>query len=74
VICRLRERDFVIAGDAIYTYGQLSDAPLAPRPFDPHRYRRSLQELRLFHRQYPQAVIVPGHDAEHWQGLDSRYE
>jgi N-acyl homoserine lactone hydrolase len=74
VICRLRDRDFVIAGDAIYTIGQLADAPLAPRPIDPHTYRRSLQELRLFHRQYPQAVIVPGHDPEHWQTIEPRYE
>jgi N-acyl homoserine lactone hydrolase len=74
VICRLKDRDFVIAGDAIYKYGQLGDAPLPPRPFDPHTFRRSLQELRLFHRSYPQAVIVPGHDPEHWQTLERRYE
>jgi N-acyl homoserine lactone hydrolase len=74
VICRLRDRDLLIAGDAIYTYGQLSTAPLPPRPFDPHTYRRSLQELRLFHRQYPKAVIIPGHDPEHWATLEQRYE
>lgn len=74
VICRLAERDFVIAGDAIYTHGQLADAPEPPRPIDRHMWRRSLQELRLFHRQYPQAVIVPGHDPEHWKTLSSRYE
>ena len=74
VICRLRDRDFVIAGDAIYTFGQLGDAPPPPRPADPHTFRRTLQELRLFHRQYPQAVIVPGHDPDHWETLDQRYE
>jgi N-acyl homoserine lactone hydrolase len=74
VICRLRDRDFVIAGDVIYTLGQLGDTPLQPRPADPHTLRRSLQELRLFRRQYPQAVIVPGHDPDHWATLESRYE
>jgi N-acyl homoserine lactone hydrolase len=74
VICRLGERDLVIAGDAIYTIAQLTGAPEPPRPVDRHMWRRSLQELKLFHQQYPQAVIVPGHDPEHWQTLDARYE
>jgi glyoxylase-like metal-dependent hydrolase (beta-lactamase superfamily II) len=74
VICHLRERDLVIAGDAIYTFGQLESAPLPPRPFDPHTFRRSLQELRLFHQRYPQAVLIPGHDTELWPTLERRYE
>jgi glyoxylase-like metal-dependent hydrolase (beta-lactamase superfamily II) len=74
VICRLRDRDFVIAGDAVYTMRQLEGGPPQPRPHDPHLWRRSLQELQLFHRQYPQAVIVPGHDPEHWRSLEKRYE
>jgi N-acyl homoserine lactone hydrolase len=74
VICRLRERDFVIAGDAVYTMRQLEGGPAQPRPHDPHTWRRSLQELQLFARQYPQAVIVPGHDPEHWATLDAKYE
>jgi N-acyl homoserine lactone hydrolase len=73
VICRLRDRDFVIAGDAIYTIAQLADAPEPPRPLDRRLWRRSLQELRLFHQQYPQAVIVPGHDPELWPTLEKRY-
>ena len=74
VICHLAQRDLVIAGDAIYTHGQLGDAPEPPEAVDRHQWRRSLQELRLFHRQYPQAVIVPGHDPDHWATLDKRYE
>jgi glyoxylase-like metal-dependent hydrolase (beta-lactamase superfamily II) len=75
VIARLRERDFVIGGDATYTAAQLAGtAPLAPRPFDAHNYRRSLQELRLFSREYPDAVVTPGHDSEFYAGLDARYE
>jgi N-acyl homoserine lactone hydrolase len=74
VIARLRERDFVIAGDAAYTMRQLEGGPVQPRPHDPHTWRRSLQELQLFHGQYPQAVIVPGHDSEHWRTLEAKYE
>jgi N-acyl homoserine lactone hydrolase len=74
VILRLRDRDFVIAGDAVYTVNQLEGGPKQPRPADPHLWRRSLQELQLFHRQYPQAVIVAGHDPQQWSELDTRYE
>jgi N-acyl homoserine lactone hydrolase len=74
VIARLRDRDFVIAGDAVYTMRQLEGGPGQPRPQDPHLWRRSLQELQLFHRQYPQAVISPGHDAAHWASLDAEYD
>ncbi|CAN5394015.1 N-acyl homoserine lactonase family protein [soil metagenome] len=74
VICHLSDRDLVIAGDAVYTYAQLEDGDLPPKPADPHTFRRSLQELRHFHRQFPQAVIIPGHDAEAWEQLDDRYE
>ena len=75
VIARLRERDFVIGGDATYTVGQLDgSAPLAPRPFDAHNYRRSLQELKLFRKQFPDAIVTPGHDPDFYAGLDARYE
>ncbi len=73
VICKLRDRDFVIAGDAIYTRRQLEGGPPPPRPFDPHTWRRSLQELQLFARQYPQATIVAGHDPAQWHTLEATY-
>ena len=48
------ENDFVIGGDTTYMRAQLSgDAPMPPRPFDAHNFRRSLQELRLFQRSVP---------------------
>ena len=75
VIARLAERDFVIGGDAIYMQAQLDgDAPLPPRPFDAHNYRRSLQELKLFQREFPDAIVTPGHDPEFYARLDARYE
>ncbi len=74
LICRLRDRDLVIGGDAIYTIGQLGDAPEPPRPFDRHNWRRSKRELQHFARTYPQAVVLPGHDPEHWKTVAKRYE
>jgi N-acyl homoserine lactone hydrolase len=75
VIARLKERDFVIGGDVTYFMDQLDgDAPLPPRPFDAHNCRRSLQELKLFRSQYPQAIVTPGHDPEFLAALDARYE
>ena len=75
IVCRLAQRDFVIGGDATYFAAQLAGtAPLAPRPYDGHNYRRSLQELRLFGREYPNAIVTPGHDPEFFARLDERYE
>ncbi len=73
VICRLADRDLVIAGDATYTYAQLEDGPEPPRPVDRHNWRRSLRELQHFARNYPQAVIVPGHDPQLFERLEKRY-
>jgi N-acyl homoserine lactone hydrolase len=75
VIAHLSERDFVIGGDATYTQGQLDgSAPLAPRPFDAHNYRRSLQELKLFRREFPNAIVTPGHDPSFFEKLGDHYE
>lgn len=74
VIARLRDRDFVIAGDAIYTHAQLDGADPPPRPVDIHNWKRSLRELQQFARTYPRAVIAPGHDVDHWPTLEKRYE
>jgi N-acyl homoserine lactone hydrolase len=75
VIARLKDRDFVIGGDVTYTQAQLAGAaPLPPRPYDAHNYRRSLQELKLFRGQFPDAIVTPGHDPEFYEKLSERYE
>jgi N-acyl homoserine lactone hydrolase len=75
VICRLTDADLVIGGDAMYMAGQLDGTePPPPRPFDAHMMRRSLQELRLFHAQFPAAVITPGHDPEFYSAVAPRFE
>jgi N-acyl homoserine lactone hydrolase len=74
VVARLSQQDFVIGGDAMYMAGQLDgDVPLPPRPVDAHNFRRSLQELRLFRRQFPDAVITPGHDPDFYAQLPPRH-
>jgi glyoxylase-like metal-dependent hydrolase (beta-lactamase superfamily II) len=73
VIARLAQRDFVIAGDVVYNMRQLDGGPEPAAPFDRHNWKRSLQELQLFRRDYPDAIIVPSHDAELWRTLDERY-
>ncbi|HEY6731196.1 MAG TPA: N-acyl homoserine lactonase family protein [Solirubrobacterales bacterium] len=75
VVCRLAERDFVIGGDTMYLIDQLDGSvPPPPRPYDSHNMRRSLQELRLFRSQFPDAVITPGHDPDFYAGIEQRYE
>src|ERR1700730_19019458 len=73
VVARLAQRDFVIGGDAVYTYRQLEGgAPPPPRPFDRHNWRRSLQELKLFRSQFPPAIITPGHDPSFYEQIENR--
>jgi N-acyl homoserine lactone hydrolase len=74
LIARLREHDFVIAGDAVYTTGQLAGRNVQPRPVDEHEWRRSQRELQRFSERFPRAVIVPGHDSEAFAALERRYE
>jgi N-acyl homoserine lactone hydrolase len=74
VIARLAQRDFVIGGDVVYLLAQLDGSePGPPRPQDAHNLRRSLQELRLFHRQFPDTVITPGHDPDFYSRIEQRY-
>ncbi len=75
VIVRLKDRDMVIGGDAFFTEQQLEPgADLPGRMQDSHNYRRSLQELRLFRSQYPDAIITPGHDPEFYENAPEKYE
>lgn len=75
IVCRLKEHDFVIGGDAMYMLSQLDGSePGPPRPDDAHNFRRSLQELRLFRGQFPDAVITPGHDPDFYARIEQRYE
>jgi N-acyl homoserine lactone hydrolase len=74
VILKLPRRDFVIVGDAAYDWKQFQGEGEPFMMADEHNWRRSLRELQAYHRTYPYALIVPGHDAEFWEKLEPRYE
>jgi glyoxylase-like metal-dependent hydrolase (beta-lactamase superfamily II) len=74
VILRLPRRDFVVIGDAAYDWKQFNGETMPTLMADEHNWRRSLRELQAFHRTYPYALMVPGHDREFWEKLEPRYE
>lgn len=74
VILRLPRRDFVVVGDAASDWRQFHGQAEPLMIEDEHNWRRSLRELRAFHRAYPYALIVPGHDREFFAKLERRYE
>ncbi len=74
VILRLKQREALLAGDAIYLEENLSERRLPYRTEDDHLYLRSLREIELFKQQSPDALIVPGHDMPHWNTLAASYE
>jgi N-acyl homoserine lactone hydrolase len=73
VILRLKEREALIAGDAIYTMKTLRDTHVPYKMADEHRFRRSLREIQLYVENNPDALIIPGHDMEHWRTLEPSY-
>jgi N-acyl homoserine lactone hydrolase len=74
VVLRLRGREALVAGDAIYTMRTLTHAHLPYRMADRHLFSRSLREIQLYAREAPEAVVIPGHDMKHWRTLEPVYE
>jgi glyoxylase-like metal-dependent hydrolase (beta-lactamase superfamily II) len=70
VVLRLRDREALIAGDAIYTSRTLKESALPHRVADEHLFRRSLREIQRYAEATPSAVIVPGHDLEAWREVE----
>jgi glyoxylase-like metal-dependent hydrolase (beta-lactamase superfamily II) len=73
VVLRLRDREALVAGDAIYTRRTLTDSVLPTHAEDMHLFRRSLKEIQLYD-DTREALIIPGHDMEFWKTLDAVYE
>ncbi len=73
IVVRLREREALIAGDAIYTMATLREGRRPWRSQDRKAFERSLRALQAYDSEHPDALIVPGHDMDQWQGLDERY-
>lgn len=73
VILRLSSREALIAGDAFYTMATLRDGERPWRSEDAKAFERSLSSLQAYDREQPEALIIPGHDKEHWRSLEERY-
>jgi N-acyl homoserine lactone hydrolase len=74
VVLRLRDREALIAGDAIYTRRALSEGIFPFKVEDGHRFGRSLKEIQLYWQTRENALVIPGHDMEFWKTLDPAYE
>jgi N-acyl homoserine lactone hydrolase len=74
VLARLREREVLIAGDAIYTMATLREGRRPWRSHDTKAFERSVGALQEYDRAHPDALIVPGHDMAHWETLAERYD
>jgi N-acyl homoserine lactone hydrolase len=74
VILRLKDREALVTGDAIYFLRTLEDERRGWAMADEHRWRRSIGEIRLYRRENPDALIIPGHDPDAWAQLSPRYE
>jgi N-acyl homoserine lactone hydrolase len=73
VILRLTDREALIAGDAIYTMATLREGERPWRSEDPEAFERSLEAIRAYDREHPDALIIPGHDMAAWEQLDELY-
>lgn len=74
VIARLKDREFLIAGDAAFTRRNFRELKLPTIAVDEHRSMVTLKELQLYEKQMPDAVIVPSHDTKVWSELEPLYE
>ena len=73
VVVRTGGGEVLVAGDAIYLRRNLDDSHLPHQTEDDHLYRRSLREMQQYVRETPDALVIPGHDWEAWQGLQPTY-
>ena len=72
-VLRLRDREVLVAGDAIYTTRTLEDGVLPYKMADEHHFRRSLKEIQRYRERTPGALIIPGHDWDNFSALDPAY-
>jgi N-acyl homoserine lactone hydrolase len=74
ILAPLREREALIAGDAIYTIATLREGRRPWRSQNRDAFKRSLRALQAYDRAHPDALIIPGHDMAHWETLAERYD
>jgi N-acyl homoserine lactone hydrolase len=74
VVLRLKNREALLAGDAVYALATLEHERRGLFLDDEHTWRRSLRELQLYRRENPDALVIASHDHERWPELEERYE
>jgi glyoxylase-like metal-dependent hydrolase (beta-lactamase superfamily II) len=72
-VLRLRDREVLIACDAIYTMRTLEEDVLPYKMADEHQFRRSLKEIQRYRERTPGALVIPGHDWDSFSALDPVY-
>jgi len=73
VILRLDHGELLLMGDAAPTMAILNNEAEPLLHADRHQFQRSLREIRAYMTQTPNALVIPGHDAEAWNQLDAVY-
>jgi N-acyl homoserine lactone hydrolase len=74
VLLRLRDREALLCGDAVYLRRGIDEDVPPLLAHDEHLYWRSLKEIRRFVEQTPGLMVVPGHDPEAWPRLEPVYD
>lgn len=74
VLLRLRKQEVLLAADAAYTKRTISEGSLPGLADDLGAFRSSLAQIRDYVERFPDALVIPGHDAEFWTTLEVSYE
>src|ERR671937_733109 len=73
VLLRLRSgRELLLAADAAYSRRTIAEELLPTFCEDPHRYMRSLREIRRYLELTPSALVICGHDPDSWPQVRDR--
>jgi glyoxylase-like metal-dependent hydrolase (beta-lactamase superfamily II) len=73
LLLRLRHREALLTADAAYTRRTIDETVMPMITDDVHLFLRSLGEVQRYVAQTPGALVIPGHDAATWGGLDPVY-
>jgi N-acyl homoserine lactone hydrolase len=73
LVVRLKDREALLAGDAIYFLDTLDHERRGAFLADEHNWKRSLREIQLYRRQNPDALVIPSHDDKLWARLEPVY-
>ena len=73
VLLRTSRLEILVAGDATYTRHTLETGHRPAHIEDERLFTRSLRALQIYHREKPDALVIPGHDLDAWRELAPVY-